>query len=171
MNQMPFQDLREFIAHLEKNSVLLRAWLLRSAWAISKNSTIVSRNSGTCGCRKDSVRWSSAGFDLIYACQDVEIDRREGLHSVPARFGIAAALRWAKINHALTILALAAVGILAQLGVLYWIGWLIAATLLTYENAIVKPNDLSRLDQAFFNVNGYISVIVFISALAGLWTA
>ncbi len=109
-----------------------------------------------------------AGFDLIYACQDVGVDRREGLHSVPARFGIAAALRWASINHALTILALATIGALAQLGALYWIGLGVAAALLAYENAIVKPHDLSRLNLAFFNVNGYISVIVLVSALAGL---
>lgn len=109
-----------------------------------------------------------AGFDLIYACQDVEIDRREGLFSVPSRFGIPAALTLARINHAITVIALAAVGIVAQLGIVFWVGWLIVAILLGYENAIVKPNDLSRLNLAFFNVNGYISVIVFLSALFGL---
>lgn len=109
------------------------------------------------------------GFDLIYACQDVEIDRREGLQSVPARFGIATALTLARINHALTVIALAAVGVVAQLGIAFWIGLLIVALLLAYENAIVKPNDLSRVNLAFFNVNGYISVIVFVSALLGIW--
>lgn len=110
-----------------------------------------------------------AGFDLIYACQDVEIDRREGLHSVPSRFGIPAALTLARINHAITVIALAVVGILAQLGIAFWIGVLVVAGLLTYENAIVKPNDLSRVNLAFFNVNGYISVIVFFSALLGIY--
>ncbi|CAG0946532.1 4-hydroxybenzoate polyprenyltransferase [Anaerolineae bacterium] len=109
-----------------------------------------------------------AGFDLIYACQDVEVDHREGLQSFPARFGIANALTTARLNHAITVLALVAVGIVAQLGVAFWIGWLIVAALLAYENAIVKPNDLSRVNLAFFNVNGYISVIVFVSALLGI---
>ncbi len=109
-----------------------------------------------------------AGFDLIYVCQDIEVDRRDGLKSVPARFGIAAALTLARINHAITVLALGAVGIIAHLGVLFWLGWLVVAFLLAYENSLVKPNDLSRLDLAFFNVNGYISVLVFASALLGL---
>ncbi len=110
-----------------------------------------------------------AGFDLIYACQDVEVDRREGLYSVPSRFGIPIALTLARINHAITVIALAAMGIVAQLGLIFWVGWLIVAILLAYENSIVKPNDLSRLNLAFFNVNGYISVIVFVSTLLGIW--
>ena len=109
------------------------------------------------------------GFDLIYACQDVEVDRREGLESVPARFGLATALTLARVSHALTVVMLAAVGMVAQLGVAYWIGLVITTILLAYENAIVKPNDLSRLNLAFFNVNGYISVLVFVSALLGIW--
>jgi 4-hydroxybenzoate polyprenyltransferase len=76
----------------------------------------------------------------------------------------------ARLNHAITILALAVVGIIAQLGFAFWIGVAIVALLLAYENAIVKPNDLSRVNLAFFNVNGYISVIVFLSALFGIWT-
>lgn len=110
-----------------------------------------------------------AGFDLIYACQDVQVDRRDGLYSVPAQFGIATALTLARINHAIMVIALAAVGIVAQLGIPFWIGWVIVAILLAYENSIVKPNDLSRLNLAFFNVNGYISVLVFVSALLGIW--
>jgi 4-hydroxybenzoate polyprenyltransferase len=110
-----------------------------------------------------------AGFDLIYACQDVDVDRREGLHSVPSRFGIGTALTLARINHVVTVIALAAVGVIAGLGWIYWVGWIAVAGLLAYENAIVKPNDLSRLNLAFFNVNGYISVLVFASAALGLW--
>lgn len=110
-----------------------------------------------------------AGFDLIYACQDVEVDRRDGLQSVPARFGIATALTLARVNHALTVLALAVVGVVAQLGIAFWIGLGVVAFLLAYENAIVKPNDLSRLNLAFFNVNGYISVIMLVSALVGIY--
>jgi len=110
-----------------------------------------------------------AGFDSIYACQDVEFDRAEGLHSVPARFGIAAALALARGCHALTALALAGVGVAMGLGWLYWIGWLVVAGLLVYEHRLISPTDLSRLDVAFFNVNGYIAVIVFVATVAGLW--
>jgi 4-hydroxybenzoate polyprenyltransferase len=110
-----------------------------------------------------------AGFDLLYACQDVEFDRRERLHAVPARFGIPVALGVARGCHALTALLLAAVGGVMGLGLAYWIGWGVVAGLLVYEHSLVSANDLSRLDVAFFNVNGYISVITFVAAVAGLW--
>jgi 4-hydroxybenzoate polyprenyltransferase len=110
-----------------------------------------------------------AGFDLIYACQDVEFDRAEGLHSVPARFGVAAALRIAKVCHVLTIAAFAALGVLMGLGFLYWAGVTMVAGLLVYEHSLVSPSDLSRLDVAFFNINGYIAVILFAAVLAGHW--
>jgi 4-hydroxybenzoate polyprenyltransferase len=110
-----------------------------------------------------------AGFDLIYACQDVEIDRAQGLHSVPARFGVPAALGLARLNHALTAAALAWLGVLMGLGVFYWLGWLAVVALLVYEHSLVRPGDLSRLDMAFFNVNGYIAVIVLVAVVTGLW--
>jgi 4-hydroxybenzoate polyprenyltransferase len=110
-----------------------------------------------------------AGFDLIYACQDVEFDRAHGLHSVPARFGVAAALRWARWNHGLTAAALAAAGAMTALGPAYWIGWLAIVALLAYEHSLVSPRDLSRVDVAFFNVNGYIAVIALAAVATGLW--
>jgi 4-hydroxybenzoate polyprenyltransferase len=110
-----------------------------------------------------------AGFDLIYACQDVEIDRAQGLHSFPARFGIPAALTMARVNHALTAAALAALGVMMGLGAFYWVGWLAVVALLIYEHSLVRPSDLSRLDMAFFNVNGYIAVIVLVAVVTGLW--
>ncbi len=110
-----------------------------------------------------------AGFDLIYACQDVEFDRAEGLHSVPARFGVAAALHIAKVCHVLTVAAFALLGVFMGLGVLYWAGVALVAGLLVYEHSLVSPTDLSRLDVAFFNVNGYIAVILFAAVLAGHW--
>jgi len=109
-----------------------------------------------------------AGFDLIYACQDTAFDRAEGLYAVPARFDNATALRWAKIDHALTVLALAAGGWLVHLAWPFWVGLIAVAGLLWWENSLVKPDDLSRLNLAFFNINGYISVLVFISAWAGM---
>jgi 4-hydroxybenzoate polyprenyltransferase len=110
-----------------------------------------------------------AGFDLIYACQDVAFDRAHGLHSVPARFGIPAALTLARVDHALTAIALAALSVLTGLGVVYWIGWLVVVALLVYEHSLVSPRDLSRLDMAFFNVNGYIAVVVLAATVGGLW--
>jgi 4-hydroxybenzoate polyprenyltransferase len=110
-----------------------------------------------------------AGFDVLYACQDVDVDRAQGLHSVPARFGIAAALVTARVNHLLTAAALALLGWLAGLGLAYWAGWLAVLGLLAWEHALVSPRDLSRLDLAFFNVNGYIAVIVLVAVCAGLY--
>jgi 4-hydroxybenzoate polyprenyltransferase len=109
-----------------------------------------------------------AGFDLIYACQDVAFDRAHGLHSVPARFGIAAALRTARVNHVLTAAALALLGWMTGLGVLYWAGWVAAAALLAYEHSLVRADDLSRLNVAFFNVNGYVAVVVLAAVVAGM---
>jgi 4-hydroxybenzoate polyprenyltransferase len=108
-----------------------------------------------------------AGFDLIYACQDVEFDRRHGLHSMPARFGIPAALTTARGCHLLTVAAFVALGWMMGLGVLYWAGVLVVAALLIYEHSLVSPADLSRLDVAFFNVNGYIAVILFFAVIGG----
>jgi 4-hydroxybenzoate polyprenyltransferase len=108
------------------------------------------------------------GFDLVYACQDIEFDRAHGLHSVPARFGVPAALWSARIAHLGTMISLAGVGALLGLGVLYWVGWLLAGVLLIYEHTIVTPTDLSRLSVAFFNMNGYLSVAVFVFTFAAV---
>lgn len=112
-----------------------------------------------------------AGFDLIYACQDVEVDRREGLYSVPSRFGIGKALLMARINHALTIVAFAAVGVIMGLGWPYWLAVMVSAALLTYENLLVKEDDLSRLDFAFFNINGYIALALLAGTVGALFVS
>jgi 4-hydroxybenzoate polyprenyltransferase len=111
------------------------------------------------------------GFDLIYACQDVDFDRREGLHSIPARFGILAALRLAQISHILTVLLLGAVGAWFHLGWPFWVGLAAVAGLFVWEHSLVKPNDLSRLDLAFFNLNGYISLTIFTFTVLAVWLA
>jgi 4-hydroxybenzoate polyprenyltransferase len=108
------------------------------------------------------------GFDLVYACQDIEFDRAHGLHSVPARFGVAVALWSSRIAHVGTMICLAGVGILLGLGPLYWVGWLLAGVLLVYEHSIVTPTDLSRLGVAFFNMNGYLAVAVFAFTFAAV---
>ena len=109
------------------------------------------------------------GFDLIYACQDVEVDRRDGLQSIPARFGIAAALRLSTLSHLLTILLLVALGWVMGLGWPFWIGVAITAGLLAWEHSLVKPDDLSRVNVAFFNINSYISLTLFIAVMGALW--
>jgi 4-hydroxybenzoate polyprenyltransferase len=108
------------------------------------------------------------GFDLIYACQDVDFDQREGLHSIPARFGVAATLRLSSVCHAVTMALLLWLGAWVGLGWPYWLGMLVVAGLLAYEHSLVRPDDLSRVNVAFFNVNGYISVTLLGSVLAAL---
>lgn len=109
-----------------------------------------------------------AGFDLIYACQDTEFDRQEGLYSVPARFGNRVALQLARVNHLLTVLLLVAVGVVMGLGWVYWLGLAIVTGLLIYEHALVSPDDLSRVNLAFFNVNGYVAITIFAATLIDL---
>lgn len=110
-----------------------------------------------------AVTFWIGGFDVIYACQDVEHDRKVGLHSIPARFGIANGLRLAAFSHALTVLFLIILGVTSGLSWVYWLGVLAVAVLLIYEHSLVRPDDLSKLGVAFFNVNGYISVTIFIA--------
>ena len=108
-----------------------------------------------------------AGFDLIYACQDVDFDRRARLHSFPARFGVAAALRTGQVCHLVTVAAFVLLGLTTGLGWFYWVGVVVVASLFVYEHSLVSPDDLSRLDIAFFNVNGYIALILFAAVLGG----
>ena len=108
------------------------------------------------------------GFDVIYACQDVDFDRAEGLHAVPARYGIAAALRLSALAHALTTALLVALGLILSLPWPYWVGLAATGSLLAYEHAILHPRDLSRLNLAFFKVNGIISLTLFIATVAAV---
>jgi len=108
------------------------------------------------------------GFDIIYASQDIEFDRANGLHSIPARFGIPAALRVAAASHVIMMMILVLLGFMAELGWPYWLGLPFVAVLLYYEHSLVRPDDLSKLNVAFFNINGYISILIFVAAAAGL---
>ncbi|MFJ8163112.1 menaquinone biosynthesis prenyltransferase MqnP [Streptomyces sp. NPDC096136] len=108
------------------------------------------------------------GFDLIYACQDVESDRAEGVKSVPARFGVPGALWGARACHAVTTALLAAYAFLTDGGPFLWLGLLIVAAAFLYEHTIVKPHDLSRLNRAFFTVNGVIGICLFAATLVDL---
>ena len=101
------------------------------------------------------------GFDILYALQDVSFDRENGLYSVPAAFGEVTALGIARVLHLITVAALAIAGIGADAGILYFAGVLVAAALLLYEHSLVKSDDFSRLDAAFFTMNGVISIVFF----------
>jgi 4-hydroxybenzoate polyprenyltransferase len=105
------------------------------------------------------------GFDLIYACQDAKIDRGIGVRSVPARFGVAFALRLSSIVHAVTFALFVWFGALVGLGWLWWIGLLLAAGAFVYEHAIVSPSDLSRVNRAFFTANGFVGIALFAFAV------
>ncbi len=107
-----------------------------------------------------------AGFDLIYACQDVDVDRVEGLFSIPARFGIAFALSLSRVCHIVSLTCLISLGRLESFGWLYWIGVVTAGSLLTVEQSIVRPQNLSRVNLAFFTLNGVVS-LVFAGAAIG----
>jgi 4-hydroxybenzoate polyprenyltransferase len=100
-----------------------------------------------------------AGFDILYALQDVSFDRENGLYSVPSTFGEGNALGIARALHATTVLALAMAGFGAGAGVLYFVGVLVAGLLLLYEHSLVKADDFTRLDAAFFTMNGVISIV------------
>ncbi len=104
-----------------------------------------------------------AGFDLIYACQDVNADQEEGLASFPSRFGIPAALRGSAALHVLMVALLVVVARMEHLGWLAGAGVALVAALLIYEHRLVKPSDLSRVNAAFFTLNGYISVLFFLT--------
>jgi 4-hydroxybenzoate polyprenyltransferase len=106
------------------------------------------------------------GFDILYALQDTEFDQANGLRSIPAWLGNARALIVSRIGHLVMIGLLAMVGVSAHLGVIYFAAVILVAILIAYEQSLVKPDDLSRLDMAFFTLNGYISVGLFLLTLA-----
>jgi 4-hydroxybenzoate polyprenyltransferase len=102
-----------------------------------------------------------AGFDLFYALLDVEVDRRERLHSVATKFGERGVFWGARVLHALTVALLAAAGVALDAGIFYWLGVATVGGLLVYEHSLVRPGQLRRLDTAFFTMNGVISVAFF----------
>jgi 4-hydroxybenzoate polyprenyltransferase len=107
----------------------------------------------------------TAGFDIIYATQDVECDVRDRIHSVPADFGIPRALLVTRASHAAAVLLFVAGGAFAAAGWPYFAGVAVAGILLAYENAIISPKDLSRVNAAFFTVNGMVAVVVLAGAI------
>ncbi|ARF56076.1 menaquinone biosynthesis prenyltransferase MqnP [Streptomyces gilvosporeus] len=108
------------------------------------------------------------GFDLIFGCQDVQADRAHGVKSVPARFGIPAALHGARASHVVTTALLVWYALATGAGVFFWAGLVVVAVAFLYEHTIVRPHDLSRLNRAFFTVNGFIGIALFVCALLDL---
>ena len=105
------------------------------------------------------------GFDLIYACQDASVDREIGVRSVPARFGVATALRLSSAVHVITFALFVWFGVLVGLGWLWWVGLALAVVAFVYEHAIVSPADLSRVNRAFFTANGFVGIALFAFAV------
>ena len=110
-----------------------------------------------------AVMFWVAGFDLIYALQDIDFDRKAKLFSLPSRFGIATALRVSTLFHVLTVLLLTATATLVNLGWMAYAGIAIVAGILYWEHRLITPQDLSRINVAFFNLNGYISILLLLT--------
>jgi 4-hydroxybenzoate polyprenyltransferase len=109
-----------------------------------------------------------AGFDVVYACQDTAFDRREGLYSLPARFGVRAAVAIARALHAAALAALAVVGWLGRLHPVYWVGWAAVAAVLVSAHRLVRADDPSRAGVAFLSWNGAVAVLYFGAVLAAV---
>lgn len=106
-----------------------------------------------------------AGFDTMYACQDIDFDRHNHLYSIPARFGETGALKFSAVFHAFTVLFLILTGLVLRLGLWYFSGVIFVAVILAYEHMIVKPGDLSRVNFASFKINHWVGLIIFVMAL------
>ncbi len=102
--------------------------------------------------------WVS-GFDILYALQDIEFDKKVGLYSIPSKFGIRKAILIARFFHFLTLIFLILTGIYAKMGIIYFVGLFILTLFLIYEHSLIKENDLSKINVAFFTVNGYVSIV------------
>ncbi len=112
-----------------------------------------------------------AGFDVLYSLQDREFDSGEGLHSMPQALGETGAMVASGVLHVVTVGCLAALPFLTPLGWPYWIGFAVITAVLAYEHWLVRPGDLSRIDKAFFDLNGYVSVAFFVFVLGAWWLA
>ncbi|WP_293449042.1 UbiA-like polyprenyltransferase [Persephonella sp.] len=110
-----------------------------------------------------------AGFDIFYALQDVEFDRKVGVHSIPAKFGVKKAIFFARFFHLLTFVFLVLTGYFAGLGYIYYAGLMILTGFLIYEHTLIKEDDLSKINVAFFTINGYISIMYMIVVILDIF--
>jgi len=104
-----------------------------------------------------------AGFDVMYACQDVAFDQRSRVHSLPSRFGVSRSLQVSAFFHLMAMACLVFLGVAGSLGMVFWIGWVVVAFILLMEHRLISPQDLSRINQAFFTLNGWVSVVFFVA--------
>jgi len=139
------------------------AWLAISGTPSSPADLVIPFSLGL------AVLFWLAGFDIIYSLQDYEFDRRHGLYSIPARFGVSAGLRLSSLFHLITVMFLLIVGLGARLGVIYWAGAAAVSLILFWEHRLVRPNDLSRINKAFFDLNAYVSLGYFLTTLADVF--
>ena len=108
------------------------------------------------------------GFDVMYSCTDYEFDGRYGVHSAPRRFGIGRSLWLAKGMHLVTSALLLALGVWMGLSFPYYVGWALVTAMLTYENSLLKPGDLSKMDLAFFRINSNIGLVLLLATVLGV---
>ncbi|WP_037289266.1 UbiA-like polyprenyltransferase [Saccharibacillus sacchari] len=161
--------------------ILLYSYTKRFTWLchIVLGATIALAPLGGWAAVTDSFSWSSlvfyiaiafwtAGFDVIYACDDIDFDRKEGIYSIPSRFGLEKALKIAQGFHIVTAIGLISLVFITPLGWWYAAGVVIACSILFYQHRIVKPSDLSRVQTAFFTMNSWLSSIVFVFTLIDL---
>lgn len=106
-----------------------------------------------------------AGFDIIYALQDVDFDRSQKLHSIPSTFGIHNALAFSAALHLVTAACLVITGVMLSMGPFYWLGTVMVMCMLKYEHKLVTPSDLSKVNAAFFTTNGIVSICAFVATL------
>ena len=138
------------------------AWLAVSGMPTSLGDLVIPSLLGM------AVLFWLAGFDIIYSLQDYDFDRAHGLYSIPARFGVARALRLSSLCHFLTVIFLFLVGLSAGLGIIYWAGMAAVSLILFWEHRLVRPDDFSRVNKAFFDFNAYVSLGYFLTTLADL---
>jgi len=112
--------------------------------------------------------WVS-GFDIFYSLQDLEFDRKVGLHSIPSRFGIKKAILFARIFHLLTFIFLILTGYFSGSGIVYFTGVVILSAFLVYEHSLIKENDLSKINVAFFTINGYVSILYMVVVILDIY--
>ena len=156
----PYTKRFTWLAHLALGAVYL---IIPPATWVALNGEL---NWGVTWLGIGAMFWV-AGFDIIYATADIEIDRAQGLNSIPSRFGIRAALWLSCSFHLMTVIALVIAGTLLDVHALYYVGAGVAALLLTYEQRLISPTDLSRLGAAFFTMNGVIAVVFAGCVIAG----
>jgi 4-hydroxybenzoate polyprenyltransferase len=157
-----FTDLAHFILGMTDGMAPVGAW-------VAVTGSLFTLSDGPAWLLLVIVTLWIGGFDLIYACQDVDFDREYHLHSLAAHYGVAFALQLSTVCHGLMMILLVWLGVLAGLGWPYALALTGTAGLLVYEHRLVSPQDLSRLDVAFFNINSYISMLLFLGVVGAIY--